>query len=152
MLKLLLSLSPERFAALYLALPEEMARALDGAIASMLHARPGSVRKQPDAVRVKALRAFLVRTRDETLAGDLLRAYFLGPRKALVVQFLDATGVKHEEGQVEDESKPDAAKVPEAITALNAAHDPQDVSLYLAIAAMQWPEVPELKAAAASPA
>ncbi|HTE05074.1 MAG TPA: hypothetical protein VK824_02680 [Planctomycetota bacterium] len=152
MLKLLLALPPERFAALYLALPEEMARALDGAIASMLHARPASVRRQPDAVRVKALRAFLVRSRDETLGGDLLRAYFLGPRKPLVVQFLDATGVKHQEGQVEEEGQPDPAKVGEAIAALNAAHDPQDVALYLAIAAVQWPEIKELKAAAATPA
>jgi len=152
MLKLLLALTPERFGAIYLALPAELARALDGAIATMLHARPAMVQRQPAAVRVKALRAFLMRTRDEALAGDLLRAYFLGPRLPLVVQFLDATGVKHEKGQVGEDGKPDPAKVPEAIAALNAAHDPQDVQLYLVIAAMQWPEVAEIKAAMATPA
>jgi hypothetical protein len=152
MLKLLLALTPERFGALYLALPPELARALDGAIASMLHARPASVQRQPAAVRIKALRAFLVRTRDEALAGDLLRAYFLGPRLPLVTQFLDATGVKHDKGQVEDEAQPDPAKVGEAIAALNAAHDPQDVQLYCAIAALQWPDVAGLKAAAGAPA
>ncbi len=147
MLKLILDLPPERFGALYSALPSELQRTLDGAIAAMLHARPTSVRRQPEAVRIKALRAFFVRTRDEALATDLLRTYFLGPRLALVTQFLDATGVPHEKGQVTDEGKPDAAKIPEAIRALNSTHDPHDVQLYLAIAAVQWPDVPELAAA-----
>jgi hypothetical protein len=151
MLELLLALSPERFAALYAALPEEVSQALDGVIARMLNSRVTSVRRQPQALRARALRAFLVRHRDETVAGDILRSYFLGPRLELVTQFLDATGVPHEKGQVSDDGKPDAAKIPQAVGALSEAHDPADVQLYLAIAAMQWPDVPELRTALDAP-
>ena len=55
--------------------------------------------------------------RDEALAGELLRAYLLGPRKDLVTAFLDATGVRHEDGQVGDDAQPDADKVPAAVHA-----------------------------------
>ena len=140
MYQLVAELSPERFTALYRALPDEMRQALDAPVARVLNARPTFVRRQPEALKIKALRAFLARERDDTLSGEILRSYFLGPRKALVVAFLDATGVKHEDGQVADEAAPDAAKVPEAVKALLAAHEGEDVALYLRIAAIQWPE------------
>ncbi|HZJ72615.1 MAG TPA: hypothetical protein VFF36_16895 [Planctomycetota bacterium] len=141
---ILIALPPERFAALYRSLDPPLARALDGAIAQVLHARVQSVAKQPEGLRVKALRTWISRQKDDAVAGDLLRAYFLGPRKALVIQFLDATGTPHEEGQVTDDGKPDAAKVADAVKALLADHDRDDVRLYLQIAARQWPEVPAL--------
>jgi hypothetical protein len=65
------------------------------------------VAKQPEALRVKALRTWIGRQKDDAVAGDLLRAYFLGPRKALVIQFLDATGTAHEDGQVTEEGQPE---------------------------------------------
>jgi hypothetical protein len=138
--QLVADLSPERFTTLYRALPDEMRQALDAPVARVLNARPAFVRRQPEALKVKALRAFLARERDDTLSGEILRSYFLGPRKPLVVAFLDATGVKHEDGQVADEAAPDTAKVPEAVKALLAAHERDDVALYLRIAAIQWPE------------
>jgi len=146
---LLIALPPERFANLYRSLDPPLARALDGAIAQVLHARVQSVAKQPEAIRVKALRNWIVRQKDDAVAGDLLRAYFLGPRKPLVVQFLDATGTEHEDGQVTDEGQPDPAKVDEAVKALLAAHDREDVRLYLQIAARQWADVPAVAKALA---
>ena len=146
---LLTALPPERFASLYRSLDPPLARALDGAIAQVLHARVQSVAKQPEAIRVKALRNWISRQKDDAVAGDLLRAYFLGPRKALVIQFLDATGTAHEEGQVTDEGRPDPAKVGDAVSALMQAHDPEDVRLYLQIAARQWPDVPAVAEALA---
>jgi len=141
---LLIALPPERFATLYRSLDPPLARALDGAIAQVLHSRVQTVAKQPEAIRVKALRNWISRQKDDAVAGDLLRAYFLGPRKPLVIQFLDATGTEHEEGQVTEEGKPDADKVPDAVKALLADHDRDDVRLYLQIAARQWPEVPAI--------
>jgi hypothetical protein len=141
---LLIALPPERFATLYRSLDPPLARALDGAIAQVLHSRVQTVAKQPEAIRVKALRNWISRQKDDAVAGDLLRAYFLGPRKPLVIQFLDATGTEHEEGQVTEEGRPDAAKIPDAVKALLADHDRDDVRLYLQIAARQWPEVPAL--------
>jgi len=141
---LLMALPPERFAALYRSLDPPLARALDGAIAQVLHSRVQSVARQPEALRVKALRSWIGRQKDDAVAGDLLRAYFLGPRKALVIQFLDATGTPHEEGQVSDEGAPDPARVPDAVKALLESHDRDDVRLYLQIAARQWPGLPAL--------
>jgi hypothetical protein len=146
--QLLTAMSLERFEALYKSLDPDMARAFDGAIARMLNSRVGSVARLPDRTRVKALRAWIVRQRDEAVAGDLLAAYFLGPRKALVTSFLDATGVKHEDGRVDDDARPDPAKVPDAVAALNQAYDREDVHLYLQVAAGQWPDVAALKTAA----
>jgi len=139
MYQLVASLPPERFAALYAALPAEARSALDAPVARVLNARVPSVRRLPEALKVKALRAWLAREKDEALAGEMLRAYFLGPRKPLVLSFLDATGVKHEDGQVTDDAQPDAAKVPEAVKSLLTGHERADVALYLRIAALQWP-------------
>jgi len=138
-LQLVLDLTPERLAALYRALPDAMRQALDAPVARVLNARLPSVRRQPEALKLRALRAWLVRERDEALAGELLRAYLLGPRKALVSAFLDATGVRHEDGQVGDDAQPDAAKVPAAVEALLKEHAREDVGLYLRVAALQWP-------------
>lgn len=148
MYQLLAELPPERFTAFYDALPEEMRQALDAPVARVLNARLPSVRRQPAALKARALRAWLAKERDEALPGEMLRSYFLGPRKDLVVAFLDATGVKHKEGQIEDDSKPDAAKVADAIAAMRKAHDAHDVRLYLRIAAVQWPEDETIRKAA----
>ena len=147
--ELVAELSPERFTALYRALPDEMRRALDAPVASVLHARPAFVHRQPEPLKIKALRSYLARDREGTLAGEILRAYLLGPRKALVTGFLDATGVKHEDGQVGDDTQPDAAKVKDAVQALLAAHDREDVRLYLRVAALQWPDNAGVKQALA---
>lgn len=146
---LLIALPPDRFATLYRSLDAPLARALDGAIAQVLHSRVQSVAKQPEAIRVKALRNWITRQKDDAVAGDLLRAYFLGPRKPLVIQFLDATGTPHEEGQVTDEGKPDPARVPDAVAALLNDHDRDDVRLYLQIAARQWADIPAIAEALA---
>jgi hypothetical protein len=138
-LQLVLDLTPERLAALYRALPDAMRQALDAPVARVLNARLPAVRRQPEALKLRALRAWLVRERDEALAGELLRAYLLGPRKALVIGFLDATGVRHEDGQVGDDAQPDAAKIPAAVEALLKDHARDDVRLYLGVAALQWP-------------
>ncbi len=143
--QLLMDLSPERFGALYEALPAEVIGALDTPIASVLNSRVAKVRKRPLPMKLKALRAFLLRQRDDDLALEMLRGYLLGPRADLVKDFLDATGVPHEDGQINDEdsdepAEPDPKKVPGAIKTLTEKHDPDDVRLYLEIAAMQWPE------------
>ena len=148
MYQLLAELAPERFTALYSSLPDEMRDALDAPVARVLNARLASARRQPAALKARALRAWLAKERDDSLAGEMLRSYFLGPRKDLVVAFLDATGVKHKDGQIEDEGKPDAAKVPDALAAMRKAHDEQDVYLYMRIAALQWPEDETIRKAA----
>lgn len=147
--QLITDMSDERLAEIYQALPDPVRQALDSPIASALNSRPSSVRKRPEALKLKALRSYFRKKRDEDLALDLLRAYLLGPRKELVTDFLDATGVKHEDGQIEGDESPDPAKVAEALTAARKTHGDEDVELYLAIARMQWPDLEELGTAPA---
>ncbi|GJM22267.1 MAG: hypothetical protein DHS20C15_21820 [Planctomycetota bacterium] len=144
--RLLTEMSPDRLAEIYRALPDAVRNALDGPIASSLNSRPASVRKRPEELKLKALRAYFVRKRDDDVAGDLLRAYLLGPRKELVTGFLDATGVPHEDGQIEGDEQPDPKKLPDALKAAREAHGDADVDLYLEIARRQWPELDGLQA------
>jgi hypothetical protein len=138
---LLTEMEPERFEAVYDALADEVKAALDVPIAKMLNSRMATVRKRPLALRLKALRAYLARKREDDLAMDMLRGYLLGPRKDIVLGFLDGTGVKHEEGEVDEEAEdPDPKKVADTVKALRAEHDAADVKLYLAVAKLQWPD------------
>ena len=146
MYDLIANLSLERLGVIYAALPEGSRRALAGTLATVLHARPHKVARFPQETQVKALRATLKKTRNDDLAQELLGAYFLGPRKPLVEQFLEATGVEHEDGQVDGDAKPDDEKVPAAVKALLADHDAEDVLLYLQIAKQQWPKSEALEA------
>lgn len=140
----------ERLQVIYEALPDEVRAALDSPIAKALNSRPSSLVKRAVAYKVKGLRAFLVRQRDDALAQDIVRSYLLGPRKKLVTDFLDLTDVAHEDGQVEDEeAKPAGDKVAAAIESLTADHDSADVALYLTVATAQWPEISELEEALA---
>ena len=148
MYQLLTDLDLDRLGALYESLERPAQQILDGAIGKALNSRPQKVAKRPLEMRMKALRSWLLRTRDDELAGELLRAYLLGPRKELVTSFLDATGVPHEDGTVEEEdAKPDEAKVAEAVKGLLKDHHEGDVRLYLEIAVRQWPESEGLKTA-----
>lgn len=138
---LITSMSAERLGEIYRELPDPVRQALDVPIATALNSRPMSVARRPEAMKLKALQAYFRRKRDDDVALDLLRAYLLGPRKELVTDFLDATGVPHEDGQIEGDESPDAAKVPEALKSVRANYGDADVDLYLEIARRQWPEV-----------
>jgi len=137
---LVADLPAERLGAIYASLPDGARAALAGSLAQVLHARPQKVPRLPMEMQVKALRACLKRTRNDELAQELLGAYFLGPRKDLVVRFLDATGVEHEDGQVEGDAAPDEGRVESAVKTLLDEHDTEDVLLYLRIARHQWPK------------
>lgn len=137
---LVLDLSVERFLEIVRELPSEVRMGLDVAAARALNSRPQAMRRRSEEMKVRAVRSWIARKRDDDLAGEILRAYFLGPRKDLVCAFLDATDCKHEDGQVEDDAAPDAGKVPAAIDTLLQEHSAADLRLYLGIAALQWPD------------
>jgi hypothetical protein len=146
-LQLLTEMSPERLTELYESLDARAQRALDDPISKALNSRPQTVAKRPLGMRMKALRAHLMRTRDDDLAGELIRAYLLGARKELVTDFLGGVGIEHEDGTVEGDDAPDEAKVASTVETLLSKHAAADVQLYLEVAAMQWPESKSVVAA-----
>ncbi len=141
-------LSDERFLALYAALAERGFGPLDGEVARSLNFRPQAIRKLPLEKRAKRARALLAGKGKAELCYEFFGTYLVKTRKDLVVGFLDATGVPHEGGMIEgDEARPEAAKIAPTLAELDARFDPADVTLYMALCAEQWPDVPEVERA-----
>ena len=76
----------------------------------------------------------------EQVAGRALIAYHLENQRPMMGAFLDALGIAHENGVIqEDDVKPDAAKLGPAVDTIEKAHPAEDVSLYLNVLLCQDP-------------
>lgn len=139
------AMSPERFLSLYQSLERDGFGPLDGQVAQSLHFRPQAIRKLPMAQRAKRARMILETSRSSDLAYEIVGGYLLKTRKELVTGFLDATGVKHEQGMIEDVdgAKPAPEKIAPALTELDRKFPKEDVTLYLVLCVDQWPDVAE---------
>jgi hypothetical protein len=77
----------------------------------------------------------------ETLAARALIVYHLADQRPMMGAFLDALGIAHENGLIEEENvTPDEAKVAPAAAAIAKAFPPEDVALYLNTLLCQDPE------------
>jgi hypothetical protein len=141
-------LSPERFLAIYQSLDQQGFGPMDGEVAKHLRFRPQAIRKLPYDQRARAARRILEQSRNAQMAYEILGAYLIKNARTLVTDFLDATGVKHQDGMIEDldTAKPEAGKLAAAVQALDQKYKPEDVTIYLAMCAEQWPSVGELDA------
>ncbi|MCK6445475.1 MAG: hypothetical protein L6Q99_03710 [Planctomycetes bacterium] len=141
------TLSDDRFLKIYESLAQQGFGPLDGEVAKQLKFRPQAIKKLPMAMRAKKARALLLAHKNVELAYEFLGTYLLKDHKELVTGFLDATGVAHENGMINDEpgNLPDAAKIADAVKELDGKFDKDDVTAYLAIAAQQWPDVKTLE-------
>jgi uncharacterized protein (UPF0297 family) len=139
-------LTEQRFLAIYEALSEQGYGPLDGEVAKLLKFRPQAIKKIPIAKRAKLAKNWIEQKQNAELCYELFGTYLVRTRKELVTGFLDATGVPHEDGMIEDieGTKPDPAKIPGAVQALDAKFGADDVTLYLALCTEQWPSVSEL--------
>jgi hypothetical protein len=92
--------------------------------------RPIAARKLPAEVQARIIAT--VREPGEMLASSLLVALHLGPRKPMLVAFLDALGLPHEDGVLKDEAtEPIAlADLKKGCAAL-ASESPSAVRTYL---------------------
>ena len=77
----------------------------------------------------------------ESIAARALVAYHLTEERPMMAAFLDALGMAHEDGLIQDEHPaPDQAKIAPACAALAAQYPPANVSLYLNTLLCQDPE------------
>lgn len=77
----------------------------------------------------------------EALAARALVVYHLAEQRAMMGMFLDALGLKHDNGLIEeDDAKPDSGKMEAAVAAIGATYPAEDVSLYLSTLLCQDPE------------
>ncbi len=132
----------ERFLAIYEALAKQGFGPLDAEVAKSLKFRPHAIRKLPMDKRARQARRLLEVRKNGELAYELFGTYLVQTKKELVTGFLDATGIPHEEGMIEDaeETTPDSEKVPDAVNELDGSFDAEDVTLYLALCVEMWPD------------
>lgn len=142
------ALSDERFLKMYEALSQQGFGPLDGEVAKLLKFRPQAIRKLPMAQRAKKARSLMIARSNSEMAYEIFGTYLLKDHRELVTGFLDGTGVRHENGMIEDldGNPPDEKKLDAALAELDKKFAPEDVTLYLAMCAEQWPAVKRLDA------
>ncbi|MGO8838258.1 MAG: hypothetical protein ACLQAH_10590 [Limisphaerales bacterium] len=107
-------------------------RAALNAVAQARHLRPVFLERQPKAQRHATMLATLARPPLDMIAGGLIRAWLLKKYKAMLVDFLNALGIKNEEGVVDNlPENMDDAKLKSAMETLLAKYPPEVVAVYL---------------------
>ena len=125
------------------------------AIAQRIKFRPKSVIALP--VDRKARHLVSLSAVSELVAARLLVAYHLAHQRPMMAAFLDALGIAHEDGLINDEEMeaPPADRLEQAAKVLAGSFPAEDVALYLSTLMWQDPEtwgaldkVPESRAVA----
>jgi len=137
----------ERFLGIYQALENQGFGPLDSEVARIMKFRPHAIKKLPMNQRARRAKSLLTTTSNAELTYELFGSYIMKTCQDLVTDFLDATGVPHKDGMIEnvEDAKPSADKLSEAIRGLDEKYDQGDVTLYLSMCAEQWPQVPEVE-------
>jgi hypothetical protein len=129
--------------------PGAAAQALAAASATM-KARPKFMARQPLERQAAFVRRCLSRVAANPLAEEMLAVYFLECRKELLVAWLDASGVKHDDGTLEDDepAEPKAAALKKAVADFRKGDGPEERELLLRAFAAQtsvdWPTLDAL--------
>jgi len=117
------------------------------AAADAFKLRPEFLKKQPKPRQADWVRRALGRSVAAPLAEEVLAAYFLEFRLDLLTEWLDAIGLEHEDGQLQnaDPVCPDAATLDKAVAEYRAGEHTAQRELLLrafaAQAAIDWPEL-----------
>lgn len=110
------------------------------AIAQRLKFRPRSAMALPNEKKAR----YLIATPGISglVAARLLIVYHLEHQRTMMGAFLDALGVPHDRGLIEDETlePPDAERLKAAAASLAAAFPAEDVALYLSTLLWQDPD------------
>lgn len=123
-------------------------------IAQRIKFRPKSVLSLP--VEKKARHLVSLAGLSELVAARLLVAYHLERQRPMMGSFLDALGIRHENGLIADEDvvPPDPATLRAAAATLAGMYPSEEVALYLSTLVWQDPDtwgplgdVPEVRAA-----
>jgi hypothetical protein len=122
-------------------------RATLGSVAEARKLRPVFLERQPRPQRHAAMLATLARPALDMVTSNLLRTWLLKKYKQMLADFLDALGIVHNEGVVEElPATIDEAKLRAAVETLVAKYPPEAVAVYLhAFNEMNEVEWPGLK-------
>ena len=102
------------------------------AVAEARKLRPVFLERQPRTERHTAMLQTLARPSLDLVTGNLIRAWLLKKYNSMLCDFLDALGISHKEGVVEDlPATMDDAKLRAAVDALLAKYPTEVVAVYL---------------------
>lgn len=111
---------------------KKLYRAALDAVAHARKLRPVFLERQPREERYAVMAACLGRPALNLAADGLIRNWLLKKHTALLVDFLDALGIKHEKGVVEELPKSvDDPVLKTAVETLLARHPAEAVAVYL---------------------
>jgi hypothetical protein len=122
-------------------------RAALNAVAEARKLRPVFLERQPRVQRHTDMLATLTRPALDPVTGNLIRGWLLKKHKAMLMDFLDALGLPHKEGVVEDLPKSmDDAKLQAGVDQLLGKYPSEVVAVYLnAFTEMNEVDWPNLK-------
>jgi hypothetical protein len=122
-------------------------RATMAAVAEARKVRPVFMERQPRTQRHATMLATLARPALEMATANLIRTWLLKRYNGMLVDFLDALGIPHKEGVVDDlPASMEDAKLRAAVDVLVAKYPPEVVAVYLnAFNDMNEVEWPNLK-------
>lgn len=137
------SLTDPRFLQIYSGLEHQGFGPLDGDVAKAMRFRPQAIKKLPMDQRAKRAKAILLAKSNAEMTYEVFGAYLLRNHRELVTSFLDATGVSHRDGMIDDlqACRPDADKVDAALAELDKRFAREDIALYLALCVEHWPDI-----------
>jgi hypothetical protein len=126
---------------------KQLYRAVLAAVAEARKLRPVFLERQPRPQRHASMLQTLARPSLEMVTGNLVRTWLLKKYNGMLVDFLDALGIPHKEGVVDDLPKTmDDAKLRSAVDVLLGKYPPEVVAVYLnAFNDMNEVEWPNLK-------
>ena len=102
------------------------------AVAQARHLRPVFLERQERTQRHATMLATLARPSLDLAAGTLLRAWLVQKQKPMLVDFLNALGIEHKDGVVDDlPAAMDDAKLKAAVDTLLAKYPHETVAVYL---------------------
>jgi hypothetical protein len=108
------------------------------------------LRRQPRPRQAEWVRRALARPVSAAAAEELLAEFFLGSGRELLTELLDALGVLHREGILEEPhpAPPPPEKLAEVVVAFRTGGDPERRELLLrafaAQSAIDWPDLEKL--------
>ncbi len=117
------------------------------AVAQARKLRPVFLERQPRVEQHATMIATLTRPALDAATGSLIRGWLLKKHQALLVDFLNALGIEHKDGVVDDLPKTmDDAKLRSAVDQLLSKHPQEVVAVYLnAFNEMNETEWPNLR-------
>ena len=122
-------------------------RAAMASVAEARRLRPVFLQRQPKPQRHATMLATLARPALEMVTANLIRTWLLKKHKDMLCDFLDALGITHKDGVVDDlPASIEDSKLHSAIEALLAKYPREAVAVYLhAFQGMNEVEWPNLK-------